>query len=458
MTDFFWLLADDIVRITVFAVLCAYPFMGSFRFSNKKTAFLTLLVIFAVSVIDSAISVYISFTIPEEEPISVQLDMVFYVIMIFCMAWYLYTVRAVWQKKAFIFLFSLTSALFIMSIANCVLELLPVEAKRITAGLHTILSTLSAGAITVPLLCLFLKLFYMPVEKRMGAKECGYLCIPLLILLMIFVIVFTFMDYVDLVADPTSFLLYFGLLLSAFVLYGVIFRMYRLAYERYASNEKYLETKHQIDIRDEQYRRISENIENVRRQRHDIRHHMVLLCELLEKDEKEKAILYLKQYLEHSETRSITKYCDNPVINLLASHYGDMAKERDILFNAHIQVPGSLPIQDIDLSVLLGNLLENALDAAQSALGEKRMIKLNMICSGKMLAVTVDNGFNGTVKKSGEKYLSTKSEHRGLGLSSLSDIAAKYGGGADFRNEENVFYSSVMLSLDNTHGEKKQST
>lgn len=448
MSDFFWLLADNIVVISVFAFLCAYPFLGSFRFSNKKTALLTLLVISAVSAIDSAIIFYISVTVPEEEPISVQIDLVFYgIIILFCMAWYFYAVKAVWQKKAFVFLFALTSALFILSIANCILELLPVEAKRVTAGLHTILSSFTAGAVAIPSLCLFLKLFYMPVEKKMGAKECGYLCIPLLILLIIFVIVFTFMDYADLMSEPTSLLLYFGLLLSAFVLYGVIFRMYRLAYEQYEANEKYLQTKHQINIRDEQYRRISENIENVRQQRHDMRHHMVLLCELLENGKSEKAIEYLKQYLEHLETQRITKYCGNSVINLLASHYGDMAKERNIAFNAHIQVPNNLTIQDMDLSVLLGNLLENAVDAAQSAPEDKRIIKLNMICSGKMLAITVDNGFDGRVEKNGEKYLSTKSEHRGLGLSSLADIAAKYGGGADFRSDGNIFYSSVMLSL-----------
>ncbi len=448
MTDFWWLFADDIVRISVFAVLCAYPFRNSFRLPVKTTVVLTLLVIFGVSVIDSAVCAYISVAIPPEVSISAQLDMMFYGVMALCMAWYLYAVRAMWQKKAFVFLFALTSAMYIMSIANCVLTALPVEAKRVTAGAHTILASLTVGVVCVPLLCLFLKYFYMPVEKRMGARECGYLCIPLLILLFIFVIVFTFMDYVDLLADPTAFTMYFGLLLLAFVLYGVIFRMYRLTYYRYDSNEKYLETKHQMEIRDEQYRRISENIDVARRQRHDIRHHMLLMRGLLQNGETEKVLGYLDQYLDRSDSRKIVKYCDNSTVNMLVSHYGDIAGERGIDFSAHIRIPDKLSIQDTDLSVLLGNLLENAVDASQSAPESNRVIKLNMILSGKMLAITVDNGFDGTVNHSGGRYLSTKPEHHGLGLSSLTNIAEKYHGGVEFRHVDKMFFSSIMLRLD----------
>ena len=447
MTDFLWLLADDIVNISPFAILCAYPFRNSFRFSPKKTVLLTALVILGISVIDAAIGVCISAVIPSDKPIYTQLSLIFSCLLILCPVWYFYAVKGVWQKKAFVFLFAMTSAMFITSIANCILNALPNKENRLPADGYTIMSSLAACVLAVPLLCLFLKFFYMPVEQSMSAKESGYLCIPLAVLMVILAVVFSFMDYVDIITNPATFLLYLGLLLSVMVLYGVIFRMYRLSYERYTSNEKYLETRRQINIRDEQYRRICENIDSVRRQRHDLRHHMLLLSDFLENGDTEKAREYLRQYLEYSKSLKITKYCDNPVVNMLVSHYGEIAKERGVDFSARIQIPAKLPIHDIDLSVLLGNLLENAVDASQWAPETKRVIKLNMILSGKMIAITVDNGFDGIIKQCGEKYLSTKSEHRGLGLSSLADIAEKYGGGTEFRHEENMFYSSIMLCI-----------
>ncbi len=128
-------------------------------------------------------------------------------------------------------------------------------------------------------------------------------------------------------------------------------------------------------------------------------------------------------------------------------HYHYVAKERGIRFSAHIDIPDDLPVQDMDLSVLLGNLLGNAIEGACLAAEEQRLINLNIIRSGKMLAITVDNGFDGIVKKNGNEYVSTKSEGRGLGLSILTSIAEKYGGGVEFKNDNKMFYSSIMLRL-----------
>jgi len=132
---------------------------------------------------------------------------------------------------------------------------------------------------------------------------------------------------------------------------------------------------------------------------------------------------------------------------MLVGHYYYASKELGIRFFVHIDLPDDLPVQDMDLSVLLGNLLGNAVEGASLADEEQHEIRLNMLCSGKMLAITVDNGFDGKIKKDDAVYPSTKSEGRGLGLSILSSIAEKYGGGVEFKNNDKVFSSSVMLRL-----------
>ena len=65
-----------------------------------------------------------------------------------------------------------------------------------------------------------------------------------------------------------------------------------------------------------------------------------------------------------------------------------------------------------------------------------------------MLAITVDNRFNGEIQRKDGTYLSTKPGHSALGLSILTDIAEKYHGGVEFCHDEKMFYSSVMLKLD----------
>jgi hypothetical protein len=64
-----------------------------------------------------------------------------------------------------------------------------------------------------------------------------------------------------------------------------------------------------------------------------------------------------------------------------------------------------------------------------------------------MLAVTVDNGFDGMVNMDCGRYRSTKSQHTGIGLQSIEDIAVKYNGGVEFSHKNQEFHSSVMLGM-----------
>ncbi|MBD5088722.1 MAG: sensor histidine kinase [Clostridiales bacterium] len=126
------------------------------------------------------------------------------------------------------------------------------------------------------------------------------------------------------------------------------------------------------------------------------------------------------------------------------------AEENQIDFTVRIQIPKELPIQDSDISVLLGNLLENAITAVTSAPDGQQIIRLNMIVSRKTLIITVDNGFDGIVSYKNGEYLSTKPKYNGLGLKSITSIAEKYGGGVEFTHEDMVFHSSVMLEFCNS--------
>ncbi len=436
-----------IVEIVPFTLLCGYPFSGYFRLARCKTVIATSALILGLSAVYSAAGVILKSVMPYDNSLYLAVNAVFLCCVLACFLWYLYAVKAVWQKKAFIFLFAMTSALFISSVCSCIQNALPGKGDWLPDTPETIVVTLVVDLLIVPMLCLFLKKFYLPVEKGMTDKETGYLSIPFLILFVIFVTAFSFTDFVYISSNITALTLFFGIIVTVFILYAVIFKMYSLAHERYLADEKYTRAQYQMDIRDEQYRRIYESIENSRRQRHDIQHHMLTLEGFLDSGDIQKAADYLKQYTESTSQNVVTKFCNNPIINMLVSHYYRIAEEQGIEFSVHINIPDELSVQNIDLSVMIGNLLENAVEAASFAESEMRSISLRMICSGKMLAVTVDNGFDGIVSQKGSEYLSVKSDHRGLGLKSLADIAEKYGGGAEFRHDGKMFYSSVMLRL-----------
>lgn len=449
MTTFLWVLCDDLTAFVPFAVLCFFPLKEYFRFPVKKTVRLTALVIIASNAADAGTQTYIYSVIDNPDKLYSVTNITFLAPVIVCFVWYIYAIKTIWQRKAFIFLFTLVVAMFTTSIANYIIQFLPDnEVHSVTySNSQTVILSFIIDAVCVPLMYLFSKKLYMPVDKFIGKKEYLYMDIPMLILFVIYYFMFTFISFKTLSTDPSMTMLYFGLLIMVFILYAIIFRMCRLFGERQAANERYIQTQFQIDIRDEQYRRISDNIENVRRQRHDLRIHMTALYGFLTNGETNKAIEYLDQYLETTQTQKLVRYSTNHVVNVLVSHYADIAKKRETAFYVHIQIPDDLPIQDTDISVVIGNLLENAIDAVCELPPSERSIKVNMIYRGNMLAITVDNTFNGVVNQKDGVYLSTKSEHRGMGLSSIADIAGKYGS-VEFRNDDKMFYSAVMLKAD----------
>lgn len=450
MQVFFRLFPGYLSQLVPFAILCAFPFRKNWRYSRKKTALITVSIILGTDVVFAVSGAVLAFVLPANDTLFYMVTVVFLICLLPCFFWYLYAIKAFWQKKLFIFSFALISALLAVSVWNCIINLpwafydhadsthLPYT-PGITAPSAVVFMSVALS------LCLFLHYFYLPVENGLGKKETGYLAFLSLFLFAILTFIFSQVNFVYLISDRTMLYLFFTLFLIVFLLYGVMFKMYALAHEQHIAHEKYLRSQYQINIRDEQYRRIWDNIEYNRKQRHDLRHHLLTLQGLWENGEHEKARSYLTRYLEDARSRPVEKFCNNSVINMLVSHYFSLAGEHGIKMTAKIHIPDSLSIQNTDLSVLVGNLLENALDAADRAPDAYRFMHLNMLCRGKMFVVTVDNGFNGIIQKEGGRYLSVKPEHQGLGLLILQEISEKYGGGVEFSNDETVFHASVML-------------
>ncbi len=448
MTEFLRILCENIAGITPFGVLCFFPLAECFRFSVKKTAWATALVALGVSVADVGADACLCAFLGHGAKPGAYAGLSHMLAAFLFFAWYAYAVRAIWQKKAVIYLFALESALFYAAIADYVFTLMPAgEEAGLCAGAAVVVSLIISGVYAPPM-CLFLKVLYMPQDRIIGKKEFLRLNIPLLILFVCCLFAFTLLFRKTLSESPHIKMLYFGLLLMVFLLCIVIVRMLWLINDKKAANERYVQAQNQIDIQGEQCRRITDDIESVRKQRHDLRLHMATLRGFLANGETDKAIVYLDQYLENQKSQRLVRYSENPVVNILVSHYADIAKESKIAFSTRIQISGDLSVQDTDLSAMLGNLLANAICAAQKLPASERAIKLGMMQKGNMLVLTVDNSFNGKVQKKGGAYLSTKPEHSGLGLSILSDLAKKYHGGVEFRHDKDMFYSSVMLRLD----------
>ncbi len=232
----------------------------------------------------------------------------------------------------------------------------------------------------------------------------------------------------------------------------LLFLLFQLMFHQIAKNlieksEQEQETQI-LEIQSIQYQSLLGYIDETSRMRHDFRHTAHTLLALAQENEIGKMLSYLQEYNQQLDSYSPSLYCKHPTANAILAYYADIAKSRQIHIDFHIDLPLQINISDIDLCSILGNLLENAIDGCMTVLPQQRFINLSVdLTAQKELYIISVNSFNGTVKKTNQKYLSTKKDGNGIGLWSVSITAEKYAGMTRFYHSETEFYSEVMLNL-----------
>ena len=145
------------------------------------------------------------------------------------------------------------------------------------------------------------------------------------------------------------------------------------------------------------------------------------------------------------------EYCNYPgaMVDAILNSKLSLIKSKNITVNAKATVPAELRISEIDLCAIIGNLLDNAMEAClRQDESEDRFIRVYIGILKKQLYICVTNSVGGEVKKVGKTYLSTKdSDAHGFGLMRIDRLADKYDGYVNRQNEEGAFATEVMLPL-----------
>lgn len=191
-----------------------------------------------------------------------------------------------------------------------------------------------------------------------------------------------------------------------------------------------------------------QNQETVRAQRHDLRHQLTVLRSFSENGETERLNEYINSLISAIPTERGRSYCENAAVNAIVSHYAAQAEELGTELTIRLSIPEKTEqIPDSSLCVILGNLLENAVEACERMTEGKRFIRLSSRLQYGTLTITMDNSFDGkTVKRNG-RFISSKRDEVGTGLRSVTAMAEKFGGGTNFETEGTVFLSSVYVQI-----------
>ncbi len=184
-----------------------------------------------------------------------------------------------------------------------------------------------------------------------------------------------------------------------------------------------------LQMEEKQYRSTLRYLEETRTLRHDFRHHLLMIEELAEKNETEKLLEYIRPFIQKTENTNQKKYFQNPVLNAVASHYIELAKEQDTLLMWGIDLPEKIPFKESDICSVLGNLLENAINAVRELPKEQRIIHSTIsFQNGMTFAVHMSNEYKGHIVLDKNGLPEVNAEHHGIGLRSVQNTVNRYNG------------------------------
>lgn len=171
--------------------------------------------------------------------------------------------------------------------------------------------------------------------------------------------------------------------------------------------------------------------------------------EMLDNHENALAMDYLSKLVDVNllNYSGISK-TDNIVVDSLINAKYSTALKMDIKFDVDIHIPMQLPFESADISVLIGNILDNAIEASAEIPKENRHIRYFMKYENNVLIITVINAFSGRINQNKDgKIITCKGmpENHGIGLDSVRKVADKYHGSVVIEIEENTFIIKIIL-------------
>ena len=436
------------------AVLCFSPFTSEELRLRRKTIWIIVAILEAVGSLGMAFLSWITY-----ERISFDIaEPLLNLFMLFFMA--LFAVLYFWVVKAslaakilpFILLIQYAASLFILNtvLLQTAHHSIDYPYQQVCYHPLTVVTSFALTAITFPLMVLFYKKVLQPMFPLMDRRDLSrgcYFFAAALVLYFIEVYLLTFAP--SALENVFMVMALVCMTLTDMILYYIFFSQIRLT----AQNQQLAEQLRQFD---EQYRVITGNVEEARRFRHDLRQHLNVISELNQENRRAELTAYLERYTESYQALDSQPLTGFFAVDNILRHYLARAQSEGVRVQTELgRFEDGLGFDPTDITVLLGNLLENALEACRKIpRPEERSLSISLRQREGALLISLANScptgsaeFSSFVGAS--SFPSTKRDggRHGLGLKSVQMVADKYGGSAEYKREGGVFTARVVLNV-----------
>jgi len=179
---------------------------------------------------------------------------------------------------------------------------------------------------------------------------------------------------------------------------------------------------------------------------HDEKHLLSFLEECLENDKIEEALMFIKNFQNNNFTSDNLVWTGIPIVDFMLNIKYRKIEKYNIAFKVNADFE-NIPLEDSDVIMILGNLLDNAIEASMKS--KKKEIKLYIANKNDMFILKVINTYEIEPVTKGERFISNKKEKNkhGWGIESVKEIVNKYEGMVDFKFHKNIFEANLMIEI-----------
>ncbi|MBC2575965.1 sensor histidine kinase [Peptostreptococcus canis] len=243
------------------------------------------------------------------------------------------------------------------------------------------------------------------------------------------------------------FKIYTLVLFSSFCVILLLYIMFYLYVKNLVENKNLQEKTAYFDIQTEQFRQLQRYLQETSRLRHDFRHNIITISNLAKKNKFDDLKNYIYKYSKNIETPFL-HYTSSFALNSILSHYKTLFYEYGIFTDFFVKLNNNIPIDDIDFCVLLGNLLENAMNALRNVHEDNKKITLKIgQTSENIIAIQINNTHTNKIIVKNNIFMSTTHDGMGQGLKSVRIIVEKYNGNMDINYDSKEFEVKILLKF-----------
>lgn len=178
--------------------------------------------------------------------------------------------------------------------------------------------------------------------------------------------------------------------------------------------------------------------------KHDFHHHLQTLKGYIQSGEYDRANAYIDELDQKLQSVDTLLKTGNVSLDAILSAKIAQAKTDDITVTVKANVPDKLTITDVELSIIVGNLLDNAIEACKTV-EKDRFIRLYITLKSKMLYFSMLNSAGEKQKKLGTLFATKKDGVHGFGLRRAESIIESHGGWCKYNSESGAFTSEFLV-------------